>query len=365
MQGTNLSSSLHTSSISAADNGTAGNSKAYVFSPIEPRTQVTLFLLMTTVAVVGLVGNILVLCFLEAKKKTKSILRTFSFEKNFHVYIKSLAISDVLSVIISVPLLCIHLLFDLLQRGWGCKIARYFTIVFPCVTMYNLLVINIEKYLSTREVPRTFLPSTVKKVVFSAWLAGCLVMLLAGATYDGVRYDLNETHYTVVCRYNNQYLPFRIMFLIFATVQYTIPMAVIITINISLVITVWGRMRRNLDVQRDNGIRMMARAATIRSTYIIIALTFAFIFPYIFFFGKATYDNITKVTIGFETDIILRAVSGLIGMSNPTVNFVLYVVQMKDFRIFIKRLLLSRCCFSQNPNPVGVDNAGLEMQRAS
>ena len=114
-----------------------------------------------------------------------------------------------------------------------------------------------------------------------------------------------------------------------------------------------------LDVQRDNGIKMKLRAATIRSTCIIIALTFAFIIPYLVYFAQVTYHNVTKATIDFETDYIIRAVSAVMAMSNPAVNFVLYLVQMKDLRAFVKKLFISKCCIAENPNPVGVDNAAM------
>ena len=108
--------------------------------------------------------------------------------------------------------------------------------------MYNLLVINIEKYFSTRKVPRVFSFFTVKKAVLFAWLAGFCIVFLPSATYEGVRYDVNETHYTVVCRYDNQYLPFRTMFIIFTFLQYVIPMIIIIRTSLSIIITVWRQV---------------------------------------------------------------------------------------------------------------------------
>ena len=265
-----------------------------------------------------------------------------AFERNFKLHIMSLAFSDVLSVLVSIPPVGVQLFFDLLQRGWGCKIALYLAIVFPSITMYNLLFISIEKYYSTRDVPRTFSYSTAIRMLLFAWVAGCLITVLPGATSDGVRYDVNQTHYTVVCRYDNRVLPLRIMYLIFIALQYIIPMVIMTKINISLIITVRKRMMRNVDVQRDNSIRMMARVATIRSTYIIIALNLAFIFPYFLYIVQTVFNNVTKTTIDFETDIVILAVSFLIAISNPAITSVLYFVQMKDFRAFLKRLFASR-----------------------
>ena len=329
--------------LSAANNGTATDRMEYVFKPIEPPTQLILLILLVTVGIIGLMGNILVLCFLRTKKPARQFLWWTAFERNFQLHIMSLAISDVLSALVSLPPVGVQLFFDLLQRGWGCKIARYLAIVFPSITMYNLLFISIEKYYSTRKVPRTFSYFTAIRMLMFAWVAGCLITLLPGATYDGVRFDLNETHYTVVCRYDNRVLPLRIMYLIFIALQYIIPMVIMTKINISLIVTVWKRMKKKkFDVQRDDGIRMMARAATMRSTYIIIALNLAFIFPYFLYIVQIVFNNVTKTTIDFETDIVIRAVSFLIAISNPAINSVLYFVQIKDFRAFLKRLFASR-----------------------
>ena len=356
-------SNVSKNNFSVAFNGTSTETygKTYVFSTIESSILLTLILLLVTVGLVGLVGNILIICFLKKKKKNKSsVVRVCSFEKNFNVYMKSLAISDVLSVVISIPLLCVHLLFDVLQRSWGCKIARYFKLLFPSITIYNLLFISIERYFSTRDIPRTFSHSNVKKLVFAGWLMGCLTIWIPAATFDGMMYDLNETHYTVVCRYDNQYLPFRIVLLTFTTLQFTVPIVIMIILNILLMKTVWKRRKVIFDVQRDNGIKIMERKTSFHRTCFIVALTFAFIFPYFFTIAQIAYNNITGAKIGFQTDLIIRAVGSLLILSNPAVDFVLYLVQMKDFRVFLKKLFTSKCGVNKQTPATG-DNLAIEL----
>ena len=134
IQGANLSSNLSTLS-----NGTDQESKICVFTPVGSSTKLTLLILFVTVGRIGFVGSILILCFLKAKKKTNHILKSLSFEKNFDFYISSLAISDILSNLISLPCLCVRMYFDVFQDGWACKIVRYLQFTFPCVTMNNLV----------------------------------------------------------------------------------------------------------------------------------------------------------------------------------------------------------------------------------
>ncbi|XP_078352260.1 trace amine-associated receptor 7e-like [Oculina patagonica] len=354
----NQSSVIPAKILSIAVNGTELTSKVYVYLPLQSSTRLALFSLLASVGIVGFVGNIFVLYFLKSeKRKTNHLLNTTAFQKNFYVYIKSLAVSDVLSDVVSLPPLCCQMYFDIFNTGWGCKIVRYLNIVFPSVTLNNLLFISIERYLSTRDVPRTFRHSTVKKIVIFAWLAGFFVVLFPAATFKGIRYDLNDTHYTVHCKYDNQYLPFRIIFLSYTIIHYIIPCCIIIKVNISLIITLWTRLRsRAVDVQRDNAIKMMRRAAAIRSTYIAVSLTFAFILPYIFYFAQLIYNMVTQITLDFETDYVIRCASAIIAYSNSVVNVMIYLVQMKDFRAFVKKTITPRF-LAQN----GVSNAETRM----
>ena len=275
------------------------------------------------------------------------------FEVNFKFYIQSLAISDVLSAAISLPAVCINMYFDLFQRGWGCRILRYLVLVFPAITTNNLLVISIERYCSTRQVPRTFQNSTVRKMVFITWIAEFFFAFIPTATFKGIRYDLNDTHYTVVCKFDNQYLPFRIMILSYTILQYILPSILIIRISVSLFITVRRRTRQAVDVQRDNAFTLACKAARIRGMCMIITLMFAFVIPYIFYFTYVIYNMVTKPHINFQTDNIIRYTSTVIALSNSAINVIIYLVQIKDFRSFLKKKFITRV-FGENVNPVGL-----------
>ncbi len=356
MQDMNLQDSISISNFPTPNNRTALTGKIYVFSPVGSSTKLTLFSILVIVGIVALTGNTLILCFLKTKKRANNVLKAYSFGKNFDFYIQSLAISDILAATISVPAASIQTYFDVGQQGWGCRIVRYLNFVFPTITMNNLVVISIDKYFSTRETPSTFYHSTVRKVVFIAWLAGIFSVLIPAATFKGIRYDLNDTHYTVVCKYDNQYLPFRIMFLSYTTLGYILPSIFIVRVSVSLIITVWTRKRRTVDVQRENALILARNAAQIRCTCIIITVMLAFVIPYIFYFSQVIYNMVTKTRINFQSDYLIRHVSGLIALSNSAVNVIIYLVQMKDFRSFLKRQLFSSVS-CENANAVGVERA--------
>ncbi|XP_078382259.1 putative G-protein coupled receptor 19 [Oculina patagonica] len=357
MDNSNVMTSLHADNFSVPNNRTDFFGKIYVFRPINPSVKLALLLTLVAIGIIAFVGNVLILLFLKTKDRAKSFMRTCSFLMNFNFYIKSLAISDVLSSVISLPYVSLQLYLDVLQRGWGCKIGRYLVILFPCITINNLLVISFGKYFSTRQVPRTFSHSTVKRIVLFAWLAGFVFAIFPAATREGLRYDINDTHYTVLCRPNNQYLKFRITLFF---LQYIIPSCILIKLNISLIITLWTRARRTIDVRRDNGIRSAIRVARIRGIYTVVALTFAFVTPYLLYVTYAIYHMVAQPKMDFETDHVIRTVSVIMALSNSAINVAIHLVQMKDFRTFLKRKFMLRFFTHNQAIPAGV--VGVKMQ---
>ena len=95
----------------------------YIFTPAGSTTKHALVFSMLTVGVVGFVGGSLLLYFLSHNKQPTAR----SFMKNLNLYIKSLALSDILCCLVSLPLTCLQISFDLFQTHWACKIVRYFS----------------------------------------------------------------------------------------------------------------------------------------------------------------------------------------------------------------------------------------------
>ena len=345
LEGMNASCCFSTQNLSSYANQTGlSSSKIYVFLPLSSSTKLTLLMFSVTVGILAFFGNILILCFVKSNQSTASFLKSFSFRKNFDVYISSLAISDALCAFIVLPLTGCQLFVDVFERGWGCKILRYLGIFFPSITINNLLIIIFGKYFSTRKIPRTLKHSTVKKLLYLIWFSTCVYVLLPVATFEGIRYDLNDTHYTVVCRPNHQYVSFGVVNLAFIAFQYFLPSIVIFTLTICLILTVRSRMKRAIDIQCDNAIKVMKRAENRRLTMILVSIMLMFIFSYALSLGYFIFRISTRSqdhTISFESDFLIRYVGALLAFSNSLVNVIIYLVQMKDFRRFLKSKITS------------------------
>ena len=92
---------------------------------------------------------------------------------------------------------------------------------------------------------------------------GNLVMLFPAAAYDGVRVDLNETHYTVICRNDELFYPFKLTFLLFP-IQFVLPILFIIYVNVSLIRTVWIKRKRQICYRMNNVFKAHLRATRIK-----------------------------------------------------------------------------------------------------
>ena len=258
------------------------------------------------------------------------------------MYIKSLALSEILSGMVSVPLLCIQTSFDIFQSGWGCKIVRYFNFIFPAITINNLVAISVERFLSTRKVPYAFTFSTVRKMIIIAWVSGLVVMLCPTAAFDGMRLELNKTHFTVICKNDENFFPFKVTLILFP-LQYALPGLIITYVNVSLIKTVWARSRKQIGSKSSNAFKASLRATRIKGTTLLIALTFAFIIPYFLYVTNLAYTQIAKPRRDFSTDYIMRSTAGGIAVCFSSVlNFAIYFAQMKAFRDFLKKLFWGR-----------------------
>nr|XP_058946892.1 uncharacterized protein LOC131774826 [Pocillopora verrucosa] len=323
-------------------NQTEAMDPVYVFTPAGNTAKHVLCLVLSVIGTVGFVGNCSLFYFLWQKKTTSPIQKS-RFVRSLNLYMRSLSLSDLLSCSMSLPFLCLQILFDLMQSGWLCKMVRYLNFVFPAITINNLVVISLAKYLSTRKNPYTLGVTAVRRMIIGAWILGIATMLLPAATFDGVAVRLNDSHFTVICRYNQNFYPFQITAVIFP-LQYVIPGIFITYVNACLLKTLWIRTGRQIRHAKTSAFKAKLTVTRIRATYLLISLTFAFICPYFVYIGNTAYTQIMKPQRSFSTDYIVRYVGGSIGAYfSSALNFIIYFVQIKDFRAYLRNNFRSRC----------------------
>ena len=317
-------------------NQTESINMIYLFTPAGVTAKLLLSAMLLAIGGMGLLGNCLIIYFLW-KKPTTNPIQTSPFMRNLRLYVRSLSLSDLLACAVSLPLGVIQISFDIFQSGWPCKVVRFFNFIFPMITINNLVVISLERNLTIRTVPRTFVVSTVRKMIICAWVLGALMALFSAAPYDGVRRDLGDNHYTLICFYKQSFYPFR-MSLIVLVFQYALPGVFITYVNIRLIKTVWVRSRSPIANAANNPFRASMRATSIKRTILLVALTLSFIIPYFVYLGNIIYTQIAKPQRDFPTEYRVRYGTGGVANLSGALNFVIYFAQMKDFREFLKKM---------------------------
>ena len=315
--------------------------KVYTNLPRGFDINIGLFALFVILGLVGLLGNSLIHYFVS-KKKSFPLLQSTRFARNFNIYIRSLTLSYILSSLV-LPLLLSVQLFDIFHNDWPCRIVRYIGMLFPTITMNNLIVVSIEKFSSTRDVPKSFSVATVRKSVYGAWIIGCLSLSAPAATMSVVRSNINGTHYTVDCKIDKSNLTYRAIEQGFGLIQFFIPSIILLCINLIIARRVWKRQSRRINIQRDNAIRAEMRSSQIRGTYLLIFFAVASILPYIFLNCFSTYLKFAKHSLSeLEVDFIKRYLGGVLFLLTSVINVLMYTAQMKDFRVFLKNTFCSK-----------------------
>ena len=326
--------------------------KIYVFMPVGFNAKLALCLILSVIGAVGFLGNTLLFCYLWKKKsRSRNPIQSSPFMINLKTYVRSLSLSDLLCCAVSLPLVCIQIFVDIFQSGWSCKIVRYLNLLFPAIAINNLVVISLEKYLSTRRVPRTFSFSTVRKMIIYAWVLGLVVTVFPSVGFGRKRLDLNNIHFTVVCGHDDNIFPLRTRFIHFA-IQFVLPVIFVTYSNTCLLKTVWTAGRRKNGSGMNNAFKAHLRAQRIKGTIFLVARSFAFVFSYFLYFGNMVYTAIDKPQLDFSTLYLIRNYTAGVAYCSSVFNFLLYLRQMKEFRVFLKNKICRGSNVSNQPEVI-------------
>lgn len=86
----------------------------------------------------------------------------------------------------------------------------------------------------------------------------------------------------------------------------------------------WRIIKRILDVQKDNGVKLMVRVVRICVLYIVIVLIFVFVIFYLSYFVYVVYNMIVQLDISFEIDQVICIVNIIIVYLNSVINLIIY-----------------------------------------
>lgn len=183
-------------------NNTSSPQSTYVFLPVSNTVKLSILCPTVFAGVYGLIANSLILYFMH-KKSTSNRLQNAFRRSLTDRFIQSLAFSDVLCSILSLPVYSVEFYVDFIKTDLSCKITRYVSFFCPIVTIVNYFVIGIERYLGVYHPLRLPSQRVCKRLVVAAWCVGAAVVFIVLPSYNLVRYDIDSHTYTMVCKYDN------------------------------------------------------------------------------------------------------------------------------------------------------------------
>ena len=337
--------SLNSSAVLSAVNGNSSlnatsQNKQYVFTPVGLDVKLTISVLFALAAAVGLTGNLCVLRFTNNEEKKPVRARQSS---NLNFFIRSLALSDVLGSLIGAPFVLAQINSNALMTEMGCKVSRYFQTLFILITIYNLVVISVERYICTcRPTFRPLSLKTVKKAVKGAWVFGVLAALVFSYPVELIRIDLDSTRYTLTCAYNYDDPASKVAQGFRSLFTYVLPSIILVVTCTCIARMLWVKKVDEANTSNESEVnrtwRQRRKKVTTQLTVIIIAL----IVPYLSFFIIHTLKAMFNPSVDFKRDYASRIVATLLIYLNSPINFVIHLKHLTGFRRDLKGYFV--CC---------------------
>ena len=324
-------SDTYQDNVTFVHNGTNETVRYQVLSTVQFPFTVVLTTFLAVTGLVGLVGNVLVFRFARSRKRKQQQPTRFA-QRHFFLFIQSLALSDILTCAIAVPLLCATILTGLYTTGteWFCKSSRFFGQVFPIITIYNLLVVSLERYLAVNHPTYCLSKARAKKLVKFAWALGTALTFISAATIEPTKIDVNEKQFTMRCKPNASSTVSRTVLLIFTICFYHLPIAFLIFTSASII----GVIRRRPAI----GNLVRRAIARQRATKLLVTIVVAFVISYTPFQAILTYRVLANTYMPFPLDDYIRSSAGFLLYVNSAVNVVIHLMSLPGFYQSFKRI---------------------------
>lgn len=326
---TNLTSSI-----------SGNNTRVYKFLPVDVRVRLSLYMPAAVFGLYAIITNGLILYLKNTQGfGRKRALRPKSFNR-FQVtstFVQSLAISDLTCGLIMIPLAIVTNFVDVIDTDFKCRAVRFCNIFFPSVTIFNLFVIGIERYLAVFHPFKVPSLRGVRILVVAAWIMGGLFTIMPTVTYTAKKVNYGTDYYTLDCVNDNTKPINKILFIGFTVIIYVIPAIILLYTNIRILLELRKRKVRS---HREN-------ARKYSETSAFVTLIFTFILPYLLFVGFSAVRIILKPQFSYTVEYTIRKINAVLAYSNSAISPTVIIVSMRDLRTGFKNLVRN-CCTNRN-----------------
>jgi len=335
---------------SSIDHALANNTtRRYVSQPVGFSFKVTLYTFLGLLGLYSSFANGLIFIFKRRQQKRNKRARrrkAFSRSNIFSTYIQSLALSDFLCSAIVIPLAIATNFDNVFNTDYKCKGFKYLNLMITTVTIDNLFVIGVERYMTVFYPLKLPSKRTIKCVIVLSWIVGLLIPILPSLTFALRRHNIAYDRYTLLCWYSTTAFAYNGLALGVLSVTYVVGFAVPLTMSIRIV------RHLRLKFPRDQLRRF-------RGTNTFITLIFVFIIPYLFPLIYSLITPIFKVSIPFELDLKMRCICAVLIYSNSAISPTVMIFSMEELRVFFSKDLFKCCAKRRVDNDFRTNSIGL------
>jgi len=321
------------------NNNSSSIPQLYLFLPVSNYVRACLYSVIAFFGIYAVFVNGLIL-YLTRNRKLKG-RRLKPFERHYVTYIftTSLAASNIACATISLPLSIVTNFVDILDTDLKCQLVRFSFSFFLGLSVSNVSMITMERYLAIFHPFRVPSVRGVKISLVSAWLLAVPIAILPSVTCGLRKHEIGPNRYTMECKSNHSTSdPLHVAFQYgFALIVYIIPTVVLSFANIRILLYL---KRSKLLTSERRGLSWRFYGT---SSFAVLTLTFVLPCAAVF---VMTFFKPTSLTL----DYLTRKSFALFMYSNTGIGPTILVLTLPGLR----RLFLN--LFSAKKNVAGRRN---------
>jgi len=267
-------------------------------------------------------------------KRRKQHRQRKNFDRSFvtTMFIQSLAVSDLSCACLSTPFIIVLHFLAILNRDLLCKMVRGFSLFFPIVTINNLFIIGIERYLAVFHPFRVPTVRTVKYLITGAWVLGVVIATIPASTFRLVQVDVEPGIYTNTCIHDKTVTAYKIIMFAFGVVVYVVP-AIILSVTSTRILLYLKKRKRQRQSERKGN------ASRFKGTITLVALIFTFILPYFLSYAFTVINMILNLQMTFTAQYVVRRAMVVLVNSNAAISPTVMLLTLPDLRKMLKSLV--------------------------
>ena len=207
--------------------------------------------------------------------------------------------------------------------------------LFPIIAIYNMVVVNFERFLGVCHPMYCLSEATAKRLVKVAWLAGTVMNLVSNATFElELKQQEDETHAAIRrCKPQFDDTLSRTVGAIFLTFIYVLPVCTSIFTSVSIL-----RVIRRREIQAVGDAAAQERKAQRRKVTIHL-LTIFLVFVILHTPQKMhlAYEIFVNPNVDSLIYKILYSISVFLVFATGPVNFLIHLAELPGFYSHLKR----------------------------